>query len=84
MKIDFEENREELEIGDMFQAIDGNTYFIVYNHLIGEHPINVISMDGYLVDDDFKNIKELVSYYGKGITKIIKNKNILITDNKVK
>lgn len=46
MKIDFEENREELEIGDMFQEIDGNTYFIVYNHLIGEHPIKGYQLSG--------------------------------------
>lgn len=82
MNIDFKENKEELEIGDMFKDDIGDVYFMIYNDSLEEFPIKVISMEYCNIDRGLKAVKDATMYYN--IVKIIKNKDILITDNTLK
>ena len=84
MRIDFEGKEEGLKIGDMFQTCYGDTFFIVYNGYSGGKPIDVIFMDDHLVDNSFTKIEDVATHYNEDIVKIIKNKDILITDNTLK
>ena len=84
MKIDFEENREELEIGDMFKDKNGEVYFVMYNGSSEELPIETVLMNEGIVDGRFKSIDDVISEHNGYIVKIIKNKDILITNNNLK